>query len=341
MIEFSQTSNKQLLKLIAAYRKPVLKKSIWQILNTVVPYLMLWALMIWVSTISWWLVLPLAVLASGFAIRAFIIFHDCGHGSFFKSEYTSDMVGFVMGMIVLTPYYRWHNAHRIHHVTAGNLEKRGTGDVWTMTIKEYWQSTPKKRLIYRLYRNPIIMFLIGGPIIFLVLNRFTRKDFTWTERYSVYATNAGILAFALTAIAVGGLIPYLIIQILTMYFAAVIGVYLFYVQHQFDDVHWYDDENWDYNKVAIAGSSYFKLPKVLQWFSGNIGFHHIHHLSSGIPNYNLEKCYRENKIFQEVEAITFWKSFKTLRLKLWDEYSQKLVTYKEASKVWSIGSATL
>lgn len=266
-------------------------------------------------------------------VRAFIIFHDCGHGSYFKSEYTSDMVGFVMGMIVLTPYYRWHNAHKIHHVTAGNLEKRGVGDVWTMTTEEYWSATPSRRLFYKIYRNPIVMFLIGGPLIFLIFNRFTRRDFTWKERYSVYATNAGIAAFGLIITAITGVWTYLIIQTITMYIAAVVGVYLFYVQHQFDDVHWYDDENWDYNKVAIAGSSYFKLPKILQWFSGNIGFHHIHHLSSGIPNYNLERCYRDNQIFQEVQAITLWQSFKTMRLKLWDEYSQKLVTFKEAVRM--------
>lgn len=333
MKEFSQTNNKQLLRLIAAYRRPDIKKSVWQIINTVGPFLLLWAAMLWLTYISWWLVLPLAVLTAGFMVRAFIIFHDCGHGSFFKSEYTSDMVGFVMGMIVLTPYYRWHNAHKIHHVTAGNLEKRGVGDVWTMTTEEYWNSTPSQRLFYKIYRNPIVMFLIGGPLIFLIFNRFTRRDFTWKERYSVYATNAGIAAFGLIITAITGVWTYLIIQIITMYIAAVVGVYLFYVQHQFDDVHWYDDENWDYNQVAIAGSSYFKLPKVLQWFSGNIGFHHIHHLSSGIPNYNLERCYRDNKIFQEVQAITLWQSFKTMRLKLWDEYSQKLVTFKEAFKL--------
>lgn len=332
MREFNQTNNKQRLKIIANYRRPELKKSLWQIANTVIPYFILWVLMIFAAKISWWLVPPIALLAAGFVIRAFIIFHDCGHGAYFKSEYTSDMVGSIMGMLTLTPYYRWHNNHRIHHSTSGNLDKRGVGDVWTMTTEEFKNATSKKRLIYGLYRNPFIMFLIGAPLVFLILNRFTRKDFSRKEKYSVYATNIGILAFALFIIAFTGVVTYILIQVMIMYFAAVAGVYLFYVQHQFPDVHWYGDEDWDYSTVAIQGSSYLKLPKVLQWFSGNIGFHHIHHLSSGIPNYNLEKCYRENVEFQEVNPLTFWKSFSTLKLKLWDEQSQKLMTWAEAKK---------
>ena len=330
MKEFSQTNNRQLLQLIANYRRPDLKKSLWQITNTVLPYFALWALMVIAVQYSWWLVFPLAILASGFMIRAFIIFHDCGHGSFFKSEYTNDMVGSIMGMLALTSYYRWHNAHRIHHGTSGNLDKRGVGDVWTMTTEEYKKSSAKRRLYYRLYRNPVIMFLIGAPLVFLIFNRLTRKDFTWKERYSVYATNAGILAFALLVTVFTGFWTYLIMQIMVMYFAAVAGVYLFYVQHQFPDVQWYDDEDWDYNTVAIEGSSYLKLPKILQWFSGNIGFHHIHHLSSGIPNYNLEKCYNENPQFRDVKPLTFLKSFGTLKLKLWDEQTQKLLTWAQA-----------
>lgn len=332
MSQFSESSNKQLLRLISAYRKPDLKKSVWQIVNTTIPYLVLWVVMIYLSTISWWLVLPLTILASGFVVRAFIIFHDCGHGSFFKSEYTSDLVGSIMGILTLTPYYWWHSAHKIHHGTSGNLEKRGVGDVWTMTTEEYWNASPRQRFIYRLYRNPIMLFFIGGPFSFIVMNRFTRKKHSRKEKLSVYATNTGIIAVGLLVTAFAGLKTYLIIQGLTMYFAAVAGVFLFYVQHQFDDVHWYDDENWDYNTVAVSGSSFFKLPKVLQWFSGNIGFHHIHHLSSGIPNYNLEKCYKENPEFQNVKPITLWKSFGTYKLKLWDAVSQKLVTFAEARK---------
>lgn len=334
MQKVDQNLNKRRLNLIVNYRRSDLRKSLWQITNTVIPYIILWVLMIYATQISWWLVLPLAILTSGFVVRAFIIFHDCGHGAFFKSEYTNDIVGSVMGILTLTPYYRWHNSHRIHHGTSGNLDKRGVGDVWTMTTDEYSKASTKQKRFYKLYRNPIIMFLIGGPLIFMILNRFTRKDFTRKEKYSVYATNIGILAIALFIIAFTGVTTFLIIQVLVMYFAAVAGVYLFYVQHQFPDVHWFDDSEWDYGTVAIHGSSYFKLLRVMQWFSGNIGFHHIHHLSSGIPNYNLEKCYNENKEFQVVNPLTFMKSFSTLKLKLWDEQSQKLMTWDEVKSLY-------
>jgi acyl-lipid omega-6 desaturase (Delta-12 desaturase) len=326
----NENKNRELLKLIGTYSKPVLSKSVWQLINSVGPYIILWAAMLYLSQISWWLVVPLSILAAGFVVRQFILFHDCGHGSYFRSEYTSEMVGFVMGILTLTPYYRWHNSHMIHHNTAGNLDHRGVGDVWTMTTEEYKNASAKKRLKYRIYRNPVIMFFIGAPLIFLVMNRFTRRDFKPKERMSVYVTNMGVLAIALGISAFYGFKTYLIIQVLITYISSVVGVFLFYVQHQFPDVHWYDDETWEYSTVAIAGSSYFKLPRVLQWFSGNIGFHHIHHLSSRIPNYNLEKCYTENSEFQKVQAITLKESLKTLSLKLWDEAEKKLVTYAQA-----------
>lgn len=322
--------NKELLKLTINYSRPVLSKSIWQIINSIGPYILLWPVMIYVSQFSWWLVVPLAIIAAGFVMRQFIIFHDCGHGSFFRSEYTSEMVGFVTGMLTLTPYYRWSNSHMTHHKTAGNLDKRGIGDVWTMTLEEYKNATSWQRRKYRIYRNPFIMFFIGAPLMFLISHRFTRKDFSRKERLSVYFTNMGILAMVLGISAFAGFKTYLIIQLMVTFFASVVGVYLFYVQHQFEDVHWYDDENWDYGAVAISGSSYFKLPRILQWFSGNIGFHHIHHLSSRIPNYNLEKCHRENAEFQTATTITLRDSFATLKLKLWDESQKKLVTFAQA-----------
>lgn len=330
---YTEYNNKRMLSLINHYKQPVLKKSVWQLVNSIVPYIILWVAMVLVSQVSFWLVIPLAILASGFVIRMFIIFHDCGHGSFFKSKFVNEIVGSIMGILTLTPYHHWHNQHRIHHGTSGNLDKRGTGDVWTMTTEEYRNAAPKKKLYYNIYRNPVVMFLIAAPIIFLIVNRFTRKNFNKTEKYSVYITNIGIGAIAAGISAFAGISTYLFIQILTMYFAAVAGVYLFYVQHQFPDVHWYDDDEWDYVTVSIAGSSYFKLPRILQWFSGNIGFHHIHHLSAGIPNYNLESCYKNNPEFQTVSAVTFWKSFSTLKLKLWDEKQQKLLTYAQARKI--------
>ncbi len=323
-------SDKSFIKLIANYKNPSAGSSVWQLINTLVPYIGLWVLMAYAITISYWLVLPLTILAAGFTVRLFIIFHDCGHGAFFKSKLTSDIVGNILGILTFTPYARWHHAHLIHHRTAGNLDKRGVGDVWTLTVEEYNNLSKNKRLMYRIYRNPFIMFGIGAGLVFLVMNRFTRRGFSRKERISVYITNIGIALLATGISLLIGFKSYLLIQLPVMYFAATAGVFLFYVQHQYPDVHWYRDEEWDYSTVAINGASYLKLPKILQWFSGNIGFHHIHHLSSKIPNYKLEQCHKENEAFHRVIPVTFISSMKSLSLRLWDEKRQQLVSYRQA-----------
>lgn len=327
----AQGQDKSWLKLVTNYINPSVKSSVWQLINTLVPYIILWILMTKAILISWWMVLPLAILAAGFTVRLFIIFHDCGHGSFFKSKRTNDLVGIFLGILTFTPYERWHHAHRIHHRTAGNLDKRGVGDVWTLTVEEYNNLSRNRKLMYRIYRNPFIMFGLGAGLVFLVMNRFTRKEFSRKERISVYITNIGLAALATGISLLIGFESYLLIQLPVMYFAATAGVFLFYVQHQFPDVHWYRDEEWDYSTVAINGSSYLKLPKVLQWFSGNIGFHHIHHLSSRIPNYRLEKCHKENELFRNVNPVTFLTSVQSLKLRLWDEERKQLVSYRQAA----------
>ncbi len=316
------------VKIIAKYRNPSKSRSWWQLANTFIPYVILWFLMIESLSVSYWLTLLLILPAAGLLIRLFIIFHDCGHGSFFKSKRLSDTVGYLLGILAFTPYQRWHHAHLIHHRTAGNLDKRGVGDVWTLTVKEYQELPKKKQFYYWVYRNPVIMFGIGAGLLFLFANRFTRKDFTRKERTSVYLTNLGILVLATVLSLTIGWKAYLLIQLPVMYIAAVAGVYMFYVQHQFDDVHWDNDMNWDFKTVALQGSSFFKLPKVLQWFTGNIGFHHIHHLSFKIPNYYLEACHKENEIFSRTRPITLFQSFRTLRLRLWNEESRQLVSFK-------------
>lgn len=324
-------SDKSLIKLIANYKNPSSGSSVWQLINTLVPYIGLWVLMAYVITISYWLVLPLTILAAGFTVRLFIIFHDCGHGAFFKSKLTSDIIGNILGILTFTPYARWHHAHLIHHRTAGNLDKRGVGDVWTLTVEEYNNLSRNKRMMYRIYRNPFIMFGLGAGLVFLVMNRFTRKEFSRKERISVYITNIGLALLATGISLLIGFKSYLLIQLPVMYFAATAGVFLFYVQHQYPDVQWYRDEEWDYSTVAINGASYLKLPKILQWFSGNIGFHHIHHLSSKIPNYKLEQCHKENEAFHRVIPVTFITSMKSLSLRLWDEKRQQLVSYRQAA----------
>lgn len=325
-------SDKSWLKLIANYKQPSVGSSVWQVVNTIVPYIALWILMSYAILVSWWLVLPLSILAAGFTVRMFIIFHDCGHGSFFKSKRANEIVGIILGILTFTPYYRWHHAHLIHHRTAGNLDKRGVGDVWTLTVEEYKNLSRNKRRMYRIYRNPFIMFGIGAGLVFLIMNRFTRKDFSRKEKISVYIANLGLAALAIGISLLIGFKSYLLIQLPVMYFAATAGVFLFYVQHQYPDVHWYRDEAWDYSTVAINGASYLRLPKILQWFSGNIGFHHIHHLSSKIPNYKLEKCHKENEAFHKVIPVTFLTSMKSLSLRLWDEEQQQLVSYRQAAE---------
>lgn len=321
---------KSLLKLIKNYKTPSTSGSIWQLANTLLPYIGLWVAMAYLIQISFLLIIPLIILAAGFTVRLFIIFHDCGHGAFFKSKTANDIVGIILGVLTFTPYHRWHHAHLIHHRTSGNLDKRGVGDVWTLTVEEFKELSPKKQRWYRVYRNPIIMFLIGAPLLFMFGNRFTRKGFSRRERISVYVTNFGILLLVLGMSWLIGLKAYLLIQVGVIYLAAASGVFLFYVQHQFPDVHWYRDEVWDYSTVAITGASYLKLPKVLQWFSGNIGFHHIHHLSSKIPNYKLERCHIENEAFHQVIPVKLIDSFYTLKLRLWDEQQQQLVSFRQA-----------
>lgn len=325
----ARSSDNSWLKLIINYKTPSVGSSVWQLINSFVPYVALWIFMIFVLQYSWWLVLPLAIITAGFTARLFIIFHDCGHGAFFKSKVLNDIIGNILGVITFTPYHRWHHAHLIHHRTAGNLDKRGVGDVWTLTVEEFNNLSVGKRRFYRIYRNPIIMFFVGAPLMFVLTNRFTRRGFSRRERISVYITNLGIAGLVVGMSYLIGFSNYLLIQLPVIYFASAAGVFLFYVQHQFPDVHWYRDDEWNYSTVAIHGASYLKLPRVLQWFSGNIGFHHIHHLSSKIPNYKLEKCHAENEAFAIVEPVTLMKAFQTLKLRLWDEQKQRLISFRE------------
>ena len=319
-------------KIIGKYNKADRAKSWWQIINSFIPYFGLWVVMIYSLEISYWLTIGLSILAAGFLVRIFIIFHDCGHGSFFKSPLLSRIVGIIGGLLVFTPYHKWHYEHQIHHQTVGNLDKRGVGDVKTITVEEYKNLSTYKRLYYKLYRNPIIIFIIAPFFLFTLAFRFPAKNQpTKVKLYTHLTTLALILIVWLVSLLIG-FKTFLLIQIPVLLFASIGGVWLFYVQHQFKEVNWERAENWDYKEVAMKGSSFLKLPRILQWFSGNIGFHHIHHLGPKIPNYNLEKCNRENAIFQK-EALTFFSSFKSIKYRLWDEQNHKLVSFREASKV--------
>jgi acyl-lipid omega-6 desaturase (Delta-12 desaturase) len=313
--------------IVAKYQKSSTWRALWQIINTLVPFAGIWYLMHLTLAISWWLVVPLAVLAGAFLVRVFIIFHDCGHGSFFKSKIANDTVGFITGILTFTPYYHWRWEHSIHHSAAGDLDRRGTGDVWTLTVQEYLESSRWKKFAYRLARNPFVLFMIAPLFLFLIRQRFASAKASKRERHSVYAMNLGILAVAGALSVVFGIKAYVIIQLIILVVAGSAGVWLFYVQHQFDGVYWERGDDWSYTSAALKGSSFYKLPHVLKWFSGNIGFHHIHHLSSRIPNYNLERCHRADPLFQQVKPITFFSSFRSINFRLWDENLKKLVGF--------------
>jgi omega-6 fatty acid desaturase (delta-12 desaturase) len=317
------------MRIVSKYNSPDSIRSLWQIINSVGPYILLWIAMIYTIRISYLLTLVLSVLAAGFMVRIFIIFHDCGHGSFFKSKRLNKVVGIITGLIVFTPYHKWHYEHRIHHQTVGNLDKRGIGDVMTLTVKEYRNLPPFSKLYYRIYRNPVVLFFIAPIFLFTIAQRFTKKYMSPKEKLYVHLSTLSILGAIALIIFLIGWKTFLLIQIPVLYIASGHGVWLFYVQHQFRHVLWTDSENWDYKTVALKGSSLFKLPPVLNWFTGNIGYHHIHHLSPLIPNYNLKRCHEEYSLFQEIKPITFFSAFESLLLRLWDEEQQRLVKFSE------------
>ena len=312
---------------VAKYQKPQRSKAIGQLCNTLIPYILLWVAMAFVLRVSFWPMLPLSVIAAGLLVRLFIIFHDCGHGSFFKSSKANNFWGFVTGILTFTPFQYWRHSHAVHHSHAGDLDERGWGDVWTMTVEEYLKASRWTRIKYRFARNPVCLFIIGPGILFLIVQRLPLKKSGKRGVKNIHLTNLGIILLALTVISFIGIKTFFLIQIPVLMMAASAGVWLFYVQHQFEGVYWERHEKWDYVTEAFRGSSFFKLPRVLQWFTGNIGFHHIHHLAPRIPNYFLEKCYRENPVFQEIKPVTLLTSFKSLMFRLYDEQNQKLVGF--------------
>ena len=318
---------------VAGYQSADLRRSIWQIVNTFVPYIILWILMVRSLTISYWLTLALAVVATCFLIRIFIFFHDCGHGSFFKSTRANDVFGIITGVLTFTPYYAWRHAHAVHHATAGDLDRRGVGDIWTLTVNEYLASSRWKRLGYRFFRFPLITFVIGPFVMFAFIQRFPTRSDGPRERRSVYATNLALLGVAALMSLLIGFKAYLLIQIPLIALSAMAGVWLFYVQHQFEETYWEHHQDWDFATSAMEGASYYKLPRLLQWVSGNIGFHHIHHLSPRIPNYKLQRCHDENAIFQQIKPLTPRTSLKSLRLHLWDENRRVLVGFAYAKSL--------
>ena len=313
---------------IARHQEPILRKSVWQVINTLIPYLALCGLMIWSLDVSYWLTLAIAGVAGGFLIRIFIIFHDCGHGSFFRSQRANHVLGFVTGVLTFTPYHQWRQKHALHHATSGDLDRRGTGDIWTLTVQEYLEAPRWKRLAYRLFRNPFVLFVLLPLYLFLIHQRFPSPAVGRRERLGVHWTNGALLLIAVVMSMTVGIKAYLLIQLPVMMITGTVGLWLFYVQHQFEGVYWKRRESWGFAEAALKGSSFYKLPGILQWFSGNIGFHHIHHLSPRIPNYNLEKCHQADPLFQSVKPITLLTSLRSFTYRLWDEQRGKLIGYR-------------
>jgi omega-6 fatty acid desaturase (delta-12 desaturase) len=320
-------------RLLASYREPSSARSIAEILITFSPLAGLWALAWTAFHLGyWWLSLILAVPAGGFLVRLFIIQHDCGHGSFFRHRLTNDWVGRAIGVLTLTPYDFWRRTHALHHAGSGNLERRGIGDVETLTVNEYLARSFWGRLRYRAYRHPLVLFGLGPGYLFIVQQRLPiglLRD-GWQPWLSTMTTNASIASIATGLIWLIGIGPFLLVQVPIILVAASIGVWLFYVQHQFETTFWAHDSEWTLHEAALRGSSYYDLPGILQWFTANIGMHHVHHLSSRIPSYRLPYALREYPELRQMSRLTLSESFKCVRFALWDEGRQRLVSFREA-----------
>ena len=314
-------------KIVAKYEKPSLARSLQQVANTIIPYFALLYVMYLSLGLSYWITLGLAIPAAGFLMRSFIICHDCGHGAFFKSRKANRMLGFVTGLLAFLPSYSWSHEHAQHHAHAGDLDNRGGGDVWTLTVQEYLALPRWKRIWYRVYRNPFFLFGLAPLYVFFVEYRYWRPGDSARVRWSKMQTNMALAGIVIAASLTIGIKAYLLIQLPIMMIAGTMGVWLFYVQHQFEGTYWARHGEWSYVRQALDGSSFYKLPRVLQWFSGNIGFHHVHHLSPRIPNYNLQKCHESHPMFETVRHITLWSSLKALGYRLWDEDRKKLVGF--------------
>ena len=315
---------------VAAYERPDLRRSASDLATSVVPYLALLVAMYLALEVSYLLTLALSVPAAGFLLRSYIVFHDCAHGSFLPSKRANRWVGRFTALLVYSPFEAWRHDHAVHHATAGDLDRRGVGDLPTLTVAEYEAMTPLRRLGYRLFRNPLVMFGIGPAFALVAKPRFVSRSARPRIRRSVMLTNLAIVVLVVLACWLIGWREYLIVQWPAALMAAAAGVWLFYVQHQFEDAYWEGTDDWSYADAALRGSSYLKLPRVLRFFTGNIGLHHVHHLSARIPNYNLQRAHDENPIFHDVPILTLWQGLRAVRLKLWDEERRRLVTFAEA-----------
>ena len=318
---------------LAPYVKSSVSRSVFQIVNTILPFAAMWALM-YVSVMRgwpYWSTLLLSLPTAFLLVRLFIIQHDCGHGSFFRSRRACNLVGSVLGVFTLTPYHYWKQEHAVHHATSGLLDKRGSGDIDTLTVTEYEALSPVKRFLYRLYRNPLVLFVIGPSFHFIVKHRYPwnalpRSAPGW---WSLWFTNGALAALILTLALTTGLRNFLLVQVPVTVISCTAGVWLFYVQHQFEETYWRKKPDWNYHDAALHGCSNYEIGQPLMWLTGNIGLHHIHHMSSRIPNYNLAAAQRAVPELKEATSLSLIGSLRCLNLALWDEARDRLVSMRE------------
>jgi acyl-lipid omega-6 desaturase (Delta-12 desaturase) len=329
----SSPETRALTHLLARYREPNSARGLFELVITAVPFLVIWAL-IWVALDHhYWIGLPLVVPAAGLLVRLFMIQHDCGHGSFFPGRLANDWIGRAIGILTLTPYDHWRRSHARHHASSGNLDQRGVGDIDTLTVREFRSRPRWRQVLYRLYRNPIVMFGVGPAFVFILKQRLPigmmrSGSMPWL---STMGTNIAIAIAVAAMIRLVGLGPFLLIHLPITALAASIGVWLFFVQHQFEDTSWSHDEAWSFHEAALHGSSHYHLPAVLRWFTANIGVHHVHHLSSRIPCYRLPDVLRDHPQLAAVGRITLLQSLRCVRMALWDENGQRLISFEEAA----------
>jgi omega-6 fatty acid desaturase (delta-12 desaturase) len=300
------------------------------IATSVVPYLALSVLMYFALGVSYLLALVLILPTAGFLVRTFVVFHDCAHGSLLPSKRANRYLGRFLGLFVMSPFQRWRHDHAIHHATSGDLERRGVGDIITLSVTEYRARGWRGRLGYRLIRNPVVMFGFGPVIAMMIGPRIATRSQRPRMRHSVLGLDAALLVVIVALCWLIGWQSFALVWAPSALLAGSVGIWLFYVQHQFEDAYWQSAADWSYSDAALRGSSYLKLPTVLRFFTGNIGLHHVHHLNARIPNYNLQRAHDENPIFHQVPTLSLWDGLRSVRLKLWDEEHGKLVTFAQA-----------
>lgn len=329
-------SMKDLKGVVEPFTKADTRMAVRQLVITLLLYVTGWAAMYFSLQVGYWLTLLLAIPTAGFMIRIFIFFHDCGHNSFLPSTRANRRLGFWLGILVFTPGEQWWKAHAIHHATSGNLDRRGVGDVTTLTVDEYLKLSILGRLGYRLFRHPLVMFGLGPLFMFLIKHRIAYPRFGKRETLSVVWTNLGILTLAIGLNLLMGFQNYLLIQLPVLWLGGMAGIWMFYVQHQFESSYWARHPEWEYIASAFEGASYYQLPKVLQWFTGNIGFHHIHHLSPKVPNYQLEKAYHADEILRRPLTLTIRESLRTIPLTLIDEANDRMISFRDLRQMKNV-----